>query len=349
MMEYRKLGRTGLDVSAIGLGTEHLDVSRKTIEEVIRTVVDAGITYIDVLPGSDSEFWDHFAPTIAPVRDRLTLAVGWRFAALHDMDRARRDFEDQLALIENGYAEIAMIRVVDFEEQWRGWVQESLGELSHFKAQGRVGYVGLSGHFPSVVRRAVESGLIDVVMYEISLVGHGNTEVDALCKACVDSDVGLVAMKPYHGGTLLSCDGQPTSITPVQCLAYTLSQPVATTVPGARNVEELRATLRYLEATEVEKDWQAAIPLMHQDLAGRCVRCNHCLPCPADIDIGQVILLVGIAAWELSDELRAWYDMLPTNASACTECGICMDRCPFDVDVTAKMRKAVDIFEANTG
>ena len=56
-MEYRKLGRTGLNVSAIGLGTEHLEKSRETMEEVLRTAVDAGVNYIDVLysnPESDS-------------------------------------------------------------------------------------------------------------------------------------------------------------------------------------------------------------------------------------------------------------------------------------------------------
>jgi predicted aldo/keto reductase-like oxidoreductase len=347
MMEYRKLGRTGLDVSAIGLGTEHLETSESTIRDVIRSAVDAGINYIDVLPGSDSDFWDYFAPTIRPYRDKLILAVGWRFALLQDMDRARRDFEGQLALVGNEYAEVAMIRVVDTEEQWEGWVQESVEELSHFKAQGRVGHIGLSGHFPSVARKAAESGLIDVVMYEISLVCHGNAEVDALCKACLENDVGLVAMKPYHGGTLLNCDGRPTSITPVQCLAYTLSQPVATTVPGAKDAEELRATLRYLEASETEKNWRAAIPLMHQDLAGHCVQCNHCLPCPADIDIGQTILLVGFAGWAMTDDLRTWYDVQPVKASACTECGVCVDRCPFGVDIIAKMQRAVEVFEAS--
>jgi predicted aldo/keto reductase-like oxidoreductase len=45
------------------------------------------------------------------------------------------------------------------------------------------------------------------------------------------------------------------------------------------------------------------------------------------------------------DEIMAEYASIPARASACTECGECMERCPFDVDVVAKMRTAVDFFE----
>jgi aryl-alcohol dehydrogenase-like predicted oxidoreductase len=49
-MEYRKLGRTGLDVSAIGLGTEYLNgQSRETVVSVVREAVDRGVNYFDLV------------------------------------------------------------------------------------------------------------------------------------------------------------------------------------------------------------------------------------------------------------------------------------------------------------
>jgi predicted aldo/keto reductase-like oxidoreductase len=51
----------------------------------------------------------------------------------------------------------------------------------------------------------------------------------------------------------------------------------------------------------------------------------------------------------ITDELMAGYSNFQVKASECTECGVCMERCPFEVDIIAKMREAVEIFEAKTG
>jgi predicted aldo/keto reductase-like oxidoreductase len=344
-MEYRKLGRTGLNVSAIGLGAEHLE-TRETMEDVLRTAVDAGVNYIDLIV--DTRI---FGPVVKPYRDKLILAAHWtpsNHPLFQDTDACQRDFESALAHM-GDYAEVGMLTLISTEKGWEK-AQKPLERLQRFKAQGRIGYIGMSSHFIDWTPvKVVNSGLIDVLMVQINLIGHASEKISALCQSCVAQDVGLVAMKPYHGGTLFSIDGKPTGITPTQCLAYVLSLPVSTTVPGARNVEELRATLHYLEATDEEKKYPSAIANMRHRFVGRCVCCNHCLPCSQSIDIGWLIWLVDQAQGGITDELMRYYSNLQVKASECTECGVCMERCPFDVDVIAKMREAVEIFEAKAG
>ena len=97
--------------------------------------------------------------------------------------------------------------------------------------------------------------------------------------------------------------------------------------------------------------------------------CNHCLPCPLEIDIGKTLSLLdqaqrqsttalradyeagpighGARPFRLrsTTALRADYDALPVKASDCVECGDCMERCPFEVDIIAKVHRAVEVFE----
>jgi len=47
-MKYRKLGKIGLDVSIIGLGTEYLNKkSRKTVVSVVHEAIERGVNYFD--------------------------------------------------------------------------------------------------------------------------------------------------------------------------------------------------------------------------------------------------------------------------------------------------------------
>ena len=189
-----------------------------------------------------------------------------------------------------------------------------------------------------------------------------------LLEACVSQDVGLIAMKPFAGGNLLSEESlikvadtqmgrrqmagarmrftKSSTITPVQCLSYALAQEgVSTVVPGCASVGQLDAALAYLEATEMGKDCSAVLPDFANYRTGQCVYCNHCLPCPSEIDIGLTIRLLHKAKRELTPELHTTYDEMPAKASDCTQCGDCMERCPFAADVISHMKQAVSLFE----
>jgi uncharacterized protein len=343
-MEYRKLGRTGLDVGAIGLGTEHLDKSREVRDEVLRTAIAAGVTYVDLLY-IDPDYWTAFGPVLRPYRDQLVLAAHWGGGGWGDLDEVQRCFDNVLTCVGNSYVEVGLVAVIDDQETWNGWAQRSIERLHRYQEQGRVGSIGLSTHFASVAMAAVNSGLVDVLMYPISLIGHGDAELEALIRACVQQRVGLVAMKPYHGGTLFEANGRPSGITPAQCLGYVLSLPVSTAVPGPRNPAELRATLRYLEATDEEKDYRSITADLHTLLAGQCVYCHHCLPCPVGIEIGWLLWILDYARHGVTDDLRGWYNSYPVKASACVECGDCLQRCPFDVNIITRLRQAAGLFE----
>jgi uncharacterized protein len=244
-----------------------------------------------------------------------------------------------------------MLTMVDTERKWREWASESIERLRRYKELGYVGFIGLSTHSASMAVTAARSGLIDVIMYPLNLTSHALEQDMAVCQACADRGVGLVAMKPYGGGTLLAANGKQTGVTPVQCLAYVLSLPVSTTVPGPRNAREFLSTLHYLEASDEEKAFHPILARVQRSLTGpQCTRCDHCQPCPQDIDVSTIVNLVGWAGYaeEGTDErIEAFtsYAALPVRASACTECAVCIERCPFGVDVIAKMRKAVETFE----
>jgi len=169
----------------------------------------------------------------------------------------------------------------------------------------------------------------------------GDDESRALYRECADHGVGLVAMKPYAGGQIFV---KMPPISPTQCLAYVLSQPVSTAVTGVKNVEELRAALHYWVASHEEKDFGPILDNVQRYLVGDCVYCDHCLPCPQGINIGLVIHIADTAQYFPMDEIMAEYLVLPVKASECIACGECMERCPFDVDVVARMQKAAECF-----
>ena len=348
-MEYRKLGRTGLDVGVIGLGTEHLEPSKETMDDVLRAGVEAGVNYVDLL-FIEEDYWEKFGPVFRKYRDKLVLAAHWGGGPRYDLDYCHHTFANILSNVGNDYVEVALMTMIDDgERKNEAWREASLETLHRYQEQGHVGYIGGSAHDVPAALEAVKSGFLDVLMFPVNMIGHDSEQDSVLYQACVEHDVGLVAMKPYHGGTLFSVNGKPSGITPAQCLSYVFSLPVSTAVPGPKSIQEWEETLRYLKATDEEKDYHPVVGTLRDRLAGQCVYCHHCLPCPEGIEVGWLIWCLDHVQGDNLAEVKGWYDDFPAKASECTECGICVERCPFDVDILAKLREAVEVFETSAG
>ena len=369
-MQQRRLGKTGLDVGVIGLGSEYLlGTSRETMLAVVHGIIDRGANYIDLLY-SDADFVDEFAFALKRYRHRALVAVhldaeeeDGQPSEPSDMAPCERVFTETLRRLGTDYADVALVHMVDTEESLDTWGMEMLELAGRYRREGKVRFVGMSGHKAAVAAKAVKSGLIDVLMFPVNLAGDsvpGNAELFLLC---AQQGVGLVAMKPYAGGQLLRKEGnvflhwvqsggeslkveKSASMTPVQCLSYVLSQPgVSTIVPGVKNLEEFEGALALLDASEEERDYSALISGVYSFPPGTCQYCNHCLPCPSEIDIAAVMRLLDEARNDLTAALRTAYGELSAKGSACVECRECLERCPFDVNVVARMKEAAALFE----
>ena len=372
-MNYRKLGRTRLDVSTIGIGLEHMNGQpRETVVSTIRAAVDHGVNYFDVIFAMP-EYLDNVRAAFQGLRERVLLTAhlgstekDGQYLKSRSVRRCETFFDAHLSQLNTDHVDILLLHNFNSLNEWTqiakpGGVLELAQRL---RTEGKARAIGISGHLPDVVIQAIDSGLVDVVMFPINLFNHALPGRKGLLDLCLQHDVGVVAMKPFGGGRLLTRRGTyrvpkfqsgdeafkvkiTTEITPIKCLSYVLAQVgVSLALTGVKNNAELAAALEVLETTEAERDFSSLLAQFGRYVDGECTYCNHCLPCPMVIDIGQINRLLDLAQFGLTAGLRTAYSALPTKASACTECGACSKRCPFGVDVVPRLRQAITVFEA---
>ena len=375
-MNHRTLGRTGLMISEIGLGTEFLlGLSEDDATGVIRAALDRGINYIDMF-WAQPEFRDHLGIALRGRRHEavITAHLGstlrdGQYSVSRDPKLCAEFFEDYLQRMGTDYVDMLFLHNCNKPDDYET-VMAPGGQLDLAKSfvdAGKARFIGFSGHNVVTAKQAVESGAIDVLMFPINLASYAVPGKSEVLRACAEQNVGLVAMKVFGGGSLLrdkatiemhdfqmgrqqtagtpSHYAAPKKITPVQCIAYALDRPeLSTIVPGCKSIAELDATLAYYESDAAARDYAHILPAFAEFATGECVYCNHCLPCPSRIDIGQTISLLEQARREMTDELRTAYTAMETDASDCIQCEQCSKRCPFGVDVVTKMAAAVSFF-----
>lgn len=374
-MQYRPLGQSGLQVSAIGLGTEHLlHAPQDIVIEVVHTALDRGVNYFDLI-WAHPEYRDNFAAALKGRRDEVILAghlgsalKGSQYSRTRNPQVAEEFLLDLLTRLGTDYVDVLMVHNVNSIPEYETLLRpEGMFDLARrWKEQGRTRCIAMSGHSVELMSRSIVDGAVDTIMLPVNISGNAQPGRRELLQTCAKQGIGLIAMKPFAGGKLFQrrhtvyfaryqTGGAsfkkkvPAEITPVQCLSYVLAQAgVSTAIPGVKTREEMVASLALLEASAEEQDFSAIISDFAEYVSGECVYCNHCLPCPVEIDIGYVCRLVDTADDGISPSLQRAYNTLKVKASACTDCGACVKRCPFEVDAQAKMGQAVALFEATS-
>ena len=378
-MRYRKLGNTGLEVSEIGFGGEWLE--RHEFEEsveLIRYAQEKGINIIDCWM-SDPKSRDIIGKALEGNREKWFVQghIGsthqnGQYVRTRDMEFVKPAFEDLLQRLGTDYIDLGMIHYVDAQEDWDLCMNSLYIEyVKELKAAGTIRHIGLSTHNPRIAKTAIESGIVEMILFSINPAFdmHPATEVldemfenyanemsgideerAALYRLCEEKGVGITVMKPYFGGRLFDPARSPfgSVFTPVQCIHYALTRPgVSSVLCGYDTKEQIDAAVAYETATTDEKDYAsvlASAPL--HSYSGQCTYCGHCKPCPMDIDIAMVNKFYDLATAQPSvpESVKAHYLALERKASDCIGCQSCESRCPFGVSVAERMRKTAELF-----
>lgn len=380
-MNYRTLGRTGFQVSEIGLGSEaFVDRDEKASLELLDTAVGLGVNYFD-LYNPEPYVRDAFGKGMTGRREKFILqghlCTVWadgQYKRTRNVDEVKASYDDLFRRLGTDYIDVGMIHYVDeqrdFDEVSGGPVIQLAKEL---KAAGKIRAIGMSTHNPRVAIQAAKSGVVDVIMFSVNpaydllpptedvdsifkketyenALSSIDPERQGLYSLCESQGVALTVMKPYGGGALLKAEESPfgTAMTVPQCLHYCLTRPgVVTVLAGARDVEQLRQAVAYPDLPDDEKDYSAVLSSApaHR-FVDKCMYCGHCAPCTVGIDIASVNKFYDLCQAQnmVPETVREHYNALGVKAGACVACHACESRCPFDVKIVEHMEKAKELF-----
>lgn len=381
-MKYRTLGRTGFQVSEIGLGGEYLE--GKPLKQVGNTVdaaMDAGINLLDCFM-SNPDIRSNLGTALKGKRDKMYIQGHFRsiwkngqYGRTMDVKVVQAFFEDLLRRMQTDYIDLGMIHMIDnaqeYEEIFSGPILEYALEL---KQKGLIRALGVSCHNPVQALRAAKTGLIDLMLFSVNPaydvlnenaerprklnnrffdsmqeLGGINPVREELYRYCEMHGVGITVMKSLAAGALLSDKTSPfgRAMTVQQCMHYALSRPgVASVLVGMQSPEQVADCVRYETMMPEELDYSflfAAEPKF--SMQGRCMYCNHCLPCAKHINIAQLSKYLDMALLDgVTPTLQGHYDALEHHAGECIGCGRCETQCPFNVPIMQRMKQAAELF-----
>lgn len=375
-MEYRKIGNTGMSASIIGLGTEYLDGKPyNVVKETVDAALEHDINIMDVfMPGV--EVRKNIGKALGEKREDVILQghigsvdLNKQYDTSRDLEVSRKYFDRLLKNLGTDYIDVGMLFFVDSDEELEEIHSNGIIDyVLELKESGIIKAIGTSSHNPKIARKVLETGIIDLLMFSINpAFDMTPSDVDVLdtmeelekqvyltidpvrndlYKYCQQKNIAITTMKTFGGGRLLSNDHSPfkKKITPVQCIHYALTRPgVVSAMVGCESAKQVEESVRYLNASSKERDYVDIISQYHGEFTGKCVYCNHCQPCPVNIDIAMVNKYLDIAILDTNNippSIIQHYRSLPANGTDCIACGNCEKKCPFSVPIIENMKRA---------
>ena len=234
-LSRRPLGRTGLNVTILGLGCVAIGYGRHNLEEgaaVIEACLDEGINYIDCA----SSYGNAEVKLGEVMKRRRKEAIITTKTLKRDRDEAWEEINTSLERLKTDSVDLLQIHAINsFEDLDRITAKDgSLGAALRAKDEGMASHIGISGHTrPEVIAEALmrfpfETTLVPLSSTDKLIHDFGET----LFPLAKEQSFGMVAMKVLAAGRV-------TQHVP-ESLRYAFSLPVSTAIVGMGTIGEVK-------------------------------------------------------------------------------------------------------------
>ena len=374
-MQYRQLGKTGIEVFPLGFGCMRLPtmepggdaIDRDEAIRIIRLGIDSGINYVDTAypyHAKESEVVLGLALKDG-YREKVTLVTKSPTWLINEADDFDKYLDEQLKKLGVEYLDFYLLHALNdkhFTEKVLGL--NLVEKAKAAKEVGKIKHLGFSFHDkPEVLKKIIDSGHFELMLVQYNIVDQVNHEMIAYA---AEKGLGVAIMGSVGGGRLAGnppesmnqwlSDGRDNFVD--LAFKFVLSNPsvsVALSGMGSEKmvVDNLALVLRenYNQYISDEKERIDKIATKVKELSDNvCTGCGYCMPCPNEVNIKLIFnLLIRYQVYGQKDA-KIQYSKIGNhpwftgkNASFCIECGECLDKCPQSIEIIDQLKEAHQI------
>ena len=333
-MEYRILGKTGLNISRLGFGGIPIQrIDAEGTKALMHQMKAAGINFIDTARGyTVSE--EYLGYALEGIREDFIIATK---SMARTKEAMAKDIDISLANLRTDYIDLYQVHNATPEQLQQvvapGGALEALQEA---KAAGKIRHIGLTSHSLDTFKMALDMDWVETFMFPYNIV---ETQAEKLIAEAAAKNIGFIDMKPLAGGAIENA---------TLALRYICANDaVAVVIPGMADPKELEQNIAAVEDTSpiTAEEKAAFLEVRNQLGTNFCRRCNYCQPCAAGINISGAFLFDGyLQRYGLGGWAKERYASLPKHASDCIGCGACEARCPYNLPIREMLKKVAAHF-----
>lgn len=349
--------RSGIEINPVSIGAMRFPDDVIDSVEMIRHAIDNGLVYIDTSRCyGESEF--KLARALKDgYREKVILSTKsspW-VKKIQDSDDGSADsilrrIEESLVRLDVDYLDFYQIWSLFNEENWKMATRKGgmLDGIKKARDMGLVKHIGITTHEKpeDIIKHLPECDWIESILLTYNLM---NRAYETVIAKAHELGIATIVMNPCGGGKFAEHSDVLMKIAkalkavsvPDLAIRYVNSNPnVNTMLCGVGKKQDVNDTIASVEREKFSPKQIEFINKSFDDLSKEkfCTACNYCMPCPAGINIPNILNLVyEDRVLGFTESVIKRYDGTAAN---CTKCGQCEKKCTQKIKIIQELQTA---------